>query len=70
MSEADDVAAVLDQVVQLDSSPQEVELGEAVSRAISARSVPARLDRDPEVAARLRALAPGEPCPLCGRKAL
>jgi hypothetical protein len=60
-----DVADVLGQVVELGSSVQESELGDAVSRHVSNRTVD-RQRPDDETVAALRALAnparaPGEP---------
>jgi hypothetical protein len=56
MSEADDIAEALSQVVELGHSPQEDQLGAAVSRHIADRE-PASVPPDPAMVAGLRALA-------------
>lgn len=58
--QAGQIAAVLGQVVELGPTRQESELGEAVSRHVSARPAPGRRP-DPETAAALQALANDPP---------
>lgn len=64
MSDEQDAAAVLAQVVEVGSPPQETDLGAAVSRHVSAREVP-RTPADPGTVAALRALA-ADPSPVLG----
>ena len=56
MSDADDAAAVLSQVVDLGAmpTPQELELGDSVARYLTERPERPRPDYDPEVADILR----------------
>lgn len=60
MSQHDEIASVLGQVVELGPTGRQTELGEAVSRHVSARPAPGRRP-DPETAAALRALAHDPP---------
>jgi hypothetical protein len=72
MSDAEDAAAVLAQIVPLGSgSPQEINLGAAVVEQINQRP-DSRLSHDADIQARLRYFAQhpqqslGQTCPTCG----
>lgn len=68
MSEPDDIADVLAQVVEIGPTPQQAELGAAVSRHLSARPALPPPAANAETVAALRAAA-ADPtrCPTCGR---